>query len=122
MKSLAPTWHAQVAPLTTGDSVEGRALTVNRAGSQEWMKRELQAFFDEIRAAAAVVLFFDDLHWADDSTVDVLAYLAARMSSQRMLTIATYRPSDLRLGRHAFLPLKLDLETRGSVARSRSAS
>jgi len=113
MKAIAPTWYAQVAPPETGDSVEGRALTVNRAGSQEWMKRELHAFFEEIARQRPVVLFLDDLHWADESTVDVLAYLGARLPSQRVLTIATYRPSDLRRGQHVFLPLKLDLETRG---------
>ena len=113
MKSLAPTWYAQVAPPETGDSAEARAVTVNRAGSQEWMKRELYAFFEEIARQRPVVLFFDDLHWADDSTVDVLAYLAARLRSLRVLAIATYRPADLRLGRHVFLPLKLDLEARG---------
>ena len=113
MKSVAPTWYAQVAPPETGDSAEARALTVNRAGSQEWMKRELYAFFEEIARQRPVVLFLDDLHWADESTVDVLAYLATRLSSLRILVIATYRPSDLRLGRHVFLPLKLDLEARG---------
>ena len=113
MKTIAPTWHAQVAPLDADDSPEVRALTVNRAGSQEWMKRELCAFLEEIARHRPVVLFFDDLHWADDSTVDLLAYLAARLASQRILAIATYRPSDLLFGRHVFLPLKLELESRG---------
>jgi hypothetical protein len=113
MKAMAPTWYAQVAPPDTGDTSETRALTVNRAGSREWMKRELSAFLDELSRQKPVVLFFDDLHWADDSTVDVLAYVADRLRSQRVLLIATYRPSDLRLGNQAFLPLKLDLEARG---------
>lgn len=113
LKAVAPTWHALVAPPDTGESPEGRALTVNRAGSQEWMKRELCAFFEEIAHDRTVVLFFDDLHWADESTIDVLAYLAARLRTQRILVIATYRPADLRLGRHVFLPLKLELEARG---------
>jgi predicted ATPase len=113
MRTLAPTWYAQVAPPDTGDTPETRALTVNRAGSQEWMKRELSAFLEDLSRQKPVVLFFDDLHWADDSTVDVLAYVADRLRSQRILAIATYRPSDLRRGRQVFLPLKLDLEARG---------
>jgi predicted ATPase len=113
MKAVAPTWYAQVAPPDTGDTPETRALTVNRAGSQEWMKRELSAFLEELSRQKPVVLFFDDLHWADDSTVDVLAYVADRLRSHRILAIATYRPSDLRLGKQVFLPLKLDLEARG---------
>jgi adenylate cyclase len=113
MKALAPTWYAQVAPPDAGDTPESRALTVNRAGTQEWMKRELCAFLEELARHRPVVLFFDDLHWADESTVDILAYVADRMRSQRILAITTYRPSELLLGGHVFLPLKLDLEARG---------
>jgi predicted Ser/Thr protein kinase len=113
MKAVAPTWYAQVAPPDTGDTPETRALTVNRAGSQEWMKRELCAFLEGLARHWPVVLFFDDLQWADESTVDILAYVADRLPSQRILAIATYRPSELLLGRQVFLPLKLDLETRG---------
>jgi predicted ATPase len=113
MKTLAPTWYAQVAPPDTGDTAEARALTVNRAGSQEWMKRELCAFLEELARNRQVILFFDDLHWADESTVDILAYVADRLRSRRILVIATYRPSELLLVGHAFLMLKLDLEARG---------
>lgn len=113
LKAMAPTWYAQVAPPDTGDTAETRAVTVNRAGSQEWMKRELCAFLEELARHRPVILFFDDLQWADESTVDILAYVADRLRSLRILMIATYRPADLRLGRQVFLPLKLDLEARG---------
>jgi predicted ATPase len=113
MKTLAPTWYAQVAPPDSGETPETRALTVNRAGSQEWMKRELCAFLGELARHRPVVLFFEDLHWADESTVDILAYVADRLRSTRILAIVTYRPSELLLGGHVFLPLKLDLEARG---------
>ena len=115
MKTLAPTWHAQVAPLATGDSPESRAVTVNRAGSQEWLKRELSTFLDELARHRPLVLFFDDVHWADASTIDLMTYLGARLAASRILLIATYRPSDLLLAKHPFLPLKLDLESRGTA-------
>ena len=60
-----------------------------------------------------VVLCFDDVHWADPSTTDLLAYLARRIDSTRLLIIATCRPSDLAQARHPFLPVKLDLLARG---------
>ncbi|MDO8670226.1 MAG: ATP-binding protein, partial [Dehalococcoidia bacterium] len=37
-----------------------------------------------------VVLFIDDMHWADDSTLELLQYLASGLSRRRMLMLATY--------------------------------
>ena len=113
MKTIAPTWYAQVAPLAADDSAEARALTVSRGGSQEWMKRELIALLEDVSRQRPLVLFFDDLQWADGSTIDLLAYLGARLGALRLLVIATYRPTDLKLARHPFLALKLELESRG---------
>jgi predicted ATPase len=117
LRIVAPTWYAQVAPLDTGeDSPEVRLATVNRAGSQEWMKRELGTFIEEASRQRPLVLFFDDVHWADPSTVDLIAYVAGRLSSMRVLLLATCRPSDLALARHPFLQVQLDLQGRG-IAR-----
>lgn len=105
MRLIAPTWYAQLAPL---------AVEADRgAASQERMKRELSNFLHELARLRPLVVFFDDLHWADVSTVDLLAYIAARMESTRLLVIATYRETELRLARHPFLPVKLDLQARG---------
>ncbi len=112
MKTVAPTWYAQIAPMAADDSPEARALVVNRAGSQEWMKRELVALLEEVSRHRPLVLFFDDLHWADGSTVDLLAYLGTRLGAMRLLVVATYRPTDLMRDRHPFLALKLELEGR----------
>lgn len=109
MKSVAPTWYLHVA-----GSAEGRTpLSEMRAASSERLKRELLAFFEELSRLGPVVLFLDDVHWADLSTVDALAYLAIRLDRLRILSIATYRPTELLLTRHAFLPLMRDLVARG---------
>jgi predicted ATPase len=60
-----------------------------------------------------VVLFLDDLHWADASTADLLAYLGRRCLAWRLLVVVTYRPSDLLLGGHPFRSVQLDLQGRG---------
>ena len=36
-----------------------------RSASPERMKRELAAFFQEISRVRPLVLFFEDVHWAD---------------------------------------------------------
>jgi predicted ATPase len=111
-KRLAPTWYAQAMPLQPDDSSVERLLA-ERAASQERMKREFGALVERVSERRPLVLFFDDLHWADVSTIDLLAYLAGRFDSMRVLIIATYRPSDLQLGKHPFLQVKPDLQARG---------
>jgi len=111
-KRLAPTWYAQAMPLQPDDSSLER-LIAERAASQERMKREFGALLEEVSERRPLVLFFDDLHWADVSTIDLLAYLASKFDSMRVLIIATYRPSDLLLAKHPFLQVKPDLQSRG---------
>jgi predicted ATPase len=77
------------------------------------MKRELGAFLEEFSRTGPVVLFLDDLHWADVSTVDVLAYLASKLRAMRVLIVVAYRPSELLLNKHPFMPVKLDLQAHG---------
>lgn len=45
-----------------------------------------------------VILFLDDLHWADPSTLTAVAYLARNISSDRVLIIGTYRPEEILAG------------------------
>jgi predicted ATPase len=77
------------------------------------LKRELGAFLRELSLLQPLFLFLDDLHWADASTVDLLAYLGGRCAGMRALLVLTYRPTDLVLGKHPFGPVKLDLQARG---------
>ena len=113
MKQLAPTWYAQVAPLA-GDSEESaRLLAEVKAASQERMKRELAAFLQAVAQRQPLVIFFDDLHWADVSTIDLLSFLAGKFDALRVLIVVTYRPSDMLLAKHPFLQIKPDLQARG---------
>ena len=108
MKSLAPSWFLQVA--RNPDSVPaGQVSTV----SHERMRRELVAFLEHLAQARPVVLFLDDLHWADASTCDLLTYLGARIQGTRVLVLAAYRPAAISAKGHPFLPVKLELERRG---------
>ena len=60
-----------------------------------------------------LLLFLDDLHWADASTVDLLAYIGSKCAGLRLLLVLTYRPTDLLLSKHPFVPVKQDLQARG---------
>jgi tetratricopeptide (TPR) repeat protein len=113
MKSVAPTWYVQIAPVSASDTSEEKILADVQAASQARLKRELVAFLEEAGRARPLALFLDDMHWADDSTVDVISYAGARLSTMRVLILAAYRPSDLLLARHAFLRVRQELQARG---------
>jgi predicted ATPase len=112
MKVVAPTWYAQAAP---GDQnlshPDPGAMT--RALSQQAMLREFASLVQEAARLGPVVLFFDDVHWADVSTVDLLAHLGRHCPELRILVVVTYRPTELLLGPHPFHPVKLELQGRG---------
>ena len=109
MKSLAPTWYQQLSIVTpiTGTFEEVRAR------SQERLKRELLAFVGELSALRPVVLLFEDMHWADASTVDLLTYITTNFERLPLAILATYRSSELRAAGHPFVALERELEAHG---------
>ncbi|MHC4448652.1 MAG: protein kinase domain-containing protein [Planctomycetota bacterium] len=113
MKSVAPSWYAQIAPLAGDDSSFAAALRESGGVSQERLKRELGALLQELSQQRPLIVVLDDVHWADESTVDLLAYLGTRCADQRVLFLVSYRPTDLALAKHPFGGLQLDLQTRG---------
>lgn len=54
--------------------------------------RALGTMFESQTHQAPAIIVFEDVHWADPSTLDVLAKLAERISGMRALLIATARP------------------------------
>jgi len=84
-----------------------------QAASQERLKREAGTFLHDLARSHPVVLFLDDLHWADASTVDLVNYLASRFADTRVLVLSTYRPSDMALRSHPFLEIRGELRSRG---------
>jgi len=107
LKSVAPAWHAEIMP--------GEELLSTSASPEPFkdrMQRELTNFLRELSKIKPVVLFLDDLHWADLSTLDTMSHLAAKLPSMRVLLIAAYRPEELSVNAHPFSAIKADLEAR----------
>jgi hypothetical protein len=63
------------------------------------------AFLDALRKLRAPVIVFEDVHWADDATLDLIKFLGRRIGDTRALLILTYRDDELT-ARH---PLRLVL-------------
>ena len=112
MRELAPAWYEQVA-LVQGDSSVGMPPARDEVATQEQMKREFLAFVAEFGRRLPLVFFFDDLHWADASTVDLLAWLGRRAARLRLLVVTTYRPAEMQSGKNPFVPVQLELQRHG---------
>ena len=112
MRTVAPTWYLQVA--TNSEHPSFMELRKDApAVSQERMKRELSALFEDLSRNRPLVVFLDDLHWADVSTIDILNYLAGRFGKMRVLVLMTYRPSEMALAQNRFPGISGDLRARG---------
>lgn len=98
---VAPAWHA----LRT----HGEASAM---GTQERLKREMLALLRRVTRTQPLVLFLDDMHWADASTVDLLSYLGAHLDELPLLLLTTYRNAEVQAGNHPFLSLARDLRAR----------
>lgn len=112
MKTLAPSWYLEISPARPEDSSRVR-LADAKAVSQERLKRELFALLQEISKLKPLLLIFEDVHWSDASTVDLLAYIAAHFESLHVLVAVTYRPAEMVQSKHPLLQLQLDLQSRG---------
>ncbi|MGH3734257.1 MAG: helix-turn-helix transcriptional regulator [Micromonosporaceae bacterium] len=113
-----------------GDSISGyaalRRLLPDRrapAGTDEDRDLGQLQLFDALHSALAeitadrtVLLSVEDLHWADRSSRDLLAFLLARLAGQRLLIIGTYRTDDLHR-RHPLRPLLTELVRLPAVQR-----
>ncbi|MFO0954160.1 MAG: AAA family ATPase [Isosphaeraceae bacterium] len=106
----APAWYDMVA---SRDSDTGVA-TAGQPLSQGRLLREFRAFLEALTRQRPLVLFLDDVHWADESTVDLLGYLCQDVAALRVLVVTTHRPTELAIGGHPFGRLRLDLKARGT--------
>jgi DNA-binding winged helix-turn-helix (wHTH) protein/predicted ATPase len=90
LRQHAPTWWAQF-PSFHGPA-DGPAVDRWTAGvTRERMSRELSDYLDAVAGDQPLILWIDDVHWADDRTLDWLAAFAARPEPSKVLLIVTLR-------------------------------
>jgi predicted ATPase/DNA-binding CsgD family transcriptional regulator len=78
--------------------VAGHEATADRALVPGQLFELVLGLIGRLAAAAPLVLVVEDLHWADRSTRDLLAFLVRNLRSERVLVIATYRDDELCRG------------------------
>ncbi|MEA2422578.1 MAG: eukaryotic-like serine/threonine-protein kinase, partial [Thermoleophilaceae bacterium] len=102
------------------DLVPGLAASASQSLEPEQARFR---FFDSITAflknaaqREPLVLFLDDLHWADAPSLRLLQFIARELSGSRLLVVGTYR--DVALGRrHPLSQALADLSREGLVER-----
>jgi AAA ATPase-like protein len=109
LRRQAPTWLVQMP--ASMEEAEREALSRQLFGStQERMARELAEAIEALAAERPLVLWLEDLHWSDFSTVDVLAMLARRREPARLLVVGTYRPAEVIASEHPLRAMVRELE------------
>jgi len=113
----------EIAPDLIGIFVPGGSLVASLgtaiAGKAGWMdkldqlakKREVPtieqahifeqytAFIQRLSTKAPLILFIDDLQWADKASLSLLFHLGRHLKDSRILVLGAYRPEDVALGR-----------------------
>ncbi|MFY1672384.1 helix-turn-helix transcriptional regulator [Plantactinospora sp. WMMB334] len=72
--------------------------------------------FTRLAAQCPLVLVIEDLHWADRSTRDLIAFLVRAVRPARVLLICTYRSDELHRG-HPLRPFLAELDRSRDVER-----
>ena len=66
------------------------------------------ALFSQLGRAAPLLVVVEDLHWADEATLELLGYLARKLRDGRVLLVGTYRSDELHR-QHPLRPLLAEL-------------
>lgn len=93
MKNLAITeWLPDARPTHESQVYEFFATPeINRDRTFEVVARVIL----QLAAQAPLILFLEDLHWADHLSLALLHYLSRKSKNSRLLIIGTYRPEEL---------------------------
>ena len=108
----APTWLVQMPALVS----PARWQTLQKRGlsaTKERMLREMAEALETITAEQPLILVLEDLHWSDAATLELLASLARRQETARLLVLGTYRPVEVLVHEHPLRGMKQELQLHG---------
>jgi DNA-binding winged helix-turn-helix (wHTH) protein len=95
LQVAAPNWYREISH--TGTAIFRK------------MKRELLDFCRQVSGLQPLIIAIDDFQWSDTGSADLLAFLASRLESSRVLIVVCYRLVDMKIKEHPFLKIRADL-------------
>jgi predicted ATPase/DNA-binding winged helix-turn-helix (wHTH) protein len=88
LSKMAPLWLAALGRVPDAAAAPGVRPATER------LPGELCAALEEMAVERPVILVFEDLHWADESTLGLISALARRRTPARLMVVATCRAHD----------------------------
>jgi len=101
LAQMAPAWLAALRRPPGSDAATPPALT-----TQERTPGELCAAFEQMAEKKPLLLVFEDVHWADDSTLNLISALARRRAQARLMMLTTCGPGIEPAGASGEHPLR----------------
>jgi DNA-binding winged helix-turn-helix (wHTH) protein/tetratricopeptide (TPR) repeat protein len=108
LRRCAPLWLVQMPALLSPEE-RGTLQRELHGTTQERMLREMTALLQTLTAETSLVLWLEDLHWSDPSTLHLLATLARQREAARLLLIGTYRPVEVLANGHPLRAVQQEL-------------
>ena len=117
LRTMAGAGQAELARLmpALGTSLGSAPGSADGSG-QSRLFEHLLRFLRELGQRGPLAIVLEDIHWADNSTVQMLGFLARNLRSTPVILVATYRTDELQ-GRHPLRSVLAELERSGRVER-----
>ena len=112
LEHCAPMWLLQLPALIGNQQTEKLQLMM-KGETRERMVRELNDALEQLTTKDTLVLVFEDLHWCDVASIDLLTKIAHRQEHARLLIIGTYRPAEALVNAPDFHTMVHELQGRG---------
>jgi tetratricopeptide (TPR) repeat protein len=124
-RELAPHWVAAIpvageliaAGMTTATELSRSFGTQQAVAHQAPSEEALFFQYTKLFFAAAedrpILLFIDDLHWADRASVSLLLHLARRLRDSRVMILGTLRPVDVKVSDHPLQDARQEMQRYG---------
>jgi DNA-binding CsgD family transcriptional regulator/tetratricopeptide (TPR) repeat protein len=118
LQEVVGDWRPELARLLPDLGRPGPLVEVGPGGrfTQVRLFEGLLGLLERLAHRAPLVLTLEDLHWADHSSLDLLAFLAHGLREVPIVLVATYRSDELHR-RHRLRPLLAELDRNPAVER-----
>ena len=112
LERYGPTWLAQLPALLSPERLAALQRTTLGV-TRERMLRELTDSMEAITEQVPLLVWLEDLHWSDTSTLDWIAGFIQRPEAARLLLIGTFRSSEVAGTEHPLASLPHTLRVKG---------
>ncbi|MBI5158392.1 MAG: AAA family ATPase [Acidimicrobiia bacterium] len=94
---LDPAWRAVLAPLAPAIGGDAPAAEpVRRADEQARMREAITTAFRGVAGLVPTLVVLEDVHWADDDTIQALTQMVGQIGGDRLLFAVSYRHGEAR--------------------------